>query len=126
MGWRDFSPEKQTGAFEPFETGGSKMKTFETLRVLPIKAILNNNNISDFNHLNFSALPLKSLKTLKRGQDPELKTVWTNPFPLGSREAREESRRIVDLGPEPDWGELLDTGFDLGVEPDWDDLIKKE
>jgi hypothetical protein len=99
------------------------MKTFETLRVLPIKAILNNNNISDFNHLNFSALPLKSLK---RGQDPELKTVWTNPFPLGSREAREESRRIVDLGPEPDWGELLDTGFDLGVEPDWDDLIKEE
>jgi hypothetical protein len=100
MGWRDFSPEKQTGAFEAFEsfeTGGVKTETFETLRVLPIKAVLenNNNNIPDFSNFKFSALPLKRLKTLKRGQEPELRLAWENPFPMGSREARAESLRVV-------------------------------
>jgi hypothetical protein len=94
MGWRDFQPDPKKETSGTSGTFGLGVNTFGNLGILVNKSFLDNNNnyINDSTHYPPDQKPRK----YQKGQEPELKTVWTNPFPLGSREAREESRRIVE------------------------------
>jgi hypothetical protein len=94
MGWRDYLKPEDRGllSFCHFCPGGQELSLLE-LSEPKEKEKVNSFFIS--NSYNSTPLPLGQKRQKDKRQEPELKTVWTNPFPQGTPEAREESRRIV-------------------------------